>query len=78
MWLAATHLASLPKPEGTEIILKMHIVASCEDDSNQPEKETERPVLNTDLSEPLDPVNIYEAPAGCTLCPSEQSTYNFP
>lgn len=79
MWPAAPHVASLPKPQGTENILKMRIVASCEDDSNQPEEETKRLVLNTDVVELLlDPVSIYEAPAGCTFCPSEWSTYNFP
>lgn len=77
MWLAVTHLASLPKPQGTKIILKMRIVASCEDDSNQPEKETKRLVLNPDVVELLDPGNIHEAPAGRTLCPPSAAPTAF-
>lgn len=38
-----------PNPRETEIILKMHTVASCQDDSNQLEEETGKLVLSTDL-----------------------------
>lgn len=38
----------------------------------------QRTALNPDLVELLHPINIYEAPAGCTFCLSEQSTENFP
>lgn len=67
-----------PNPQGTESILKMHIAAFSLDDSNQPEKETERLVPNTDSVEPLRPITIYDCPVGCTSRPSKQSTRTLP
>lgn len=56
----------------------MHIVALSQDDSNQPEKETERLVPKADSVEPLQPITIYDFPAGCTSRPSEPSTRTVP